>query len=173
VPSRPVETGTPSMIVLSAIACPGGPARLPHGATVGQSARSVLVGREEHAVCNIRDEIAVSINLQFVYYIASGAKGTAVLGPGGFTPSDGCTFMIRIDLAASPGLGEGIQVSKIESGVPMGKAIVRTGVMVCDMNYLLHLFWISCAAFISRSTSLRQNCQGAFSLIRKLSHAGF
>src|SRR6185295_14370120 len=33
-------------------------------------------------------------------------------------------------LAVIPRLGEGIKVSKVEAGVPMGKAIVRTGVVV-------------------------------------------
>src|SRR5258706_7506373 len=64
-----------------------------------------------------------------------------------------------------PRLGEGIQVSKVEAGVPMVKAIVRTRVMMRH-RVSSPLFWISCAAFISRSTLDRQNCQGAFSLIR-------
>src|SRR5260370_36740438 len=47
----------------------------------------------------------------------------------------------------------------------MGKAIVRTRVMMRH-RVSSPLFWISRAAFISRPTSDRQNCPGAFSLIR-------
>lgn len=39
-------------------------------------------------------------------YAASVANGSSLVGPAGFTPTDGCTFMIRIDLPASPGLGK-------------------------------------------------------------------
>src|SRR6266481_4803150 len=44
-------------------------------------------------------------------------------------------------LASIPRLGEGVKVSKIEAGVPMGKAIVRTGVMVRH-KLSPPLFWI-------------------------------
>ena len=39
-------------------------------------------------------------------YDAVGAKGSRVVGPGGFTTAEGWTFMIRIDLPASPGFGK-------------------------------------------------------------------
>src|SRR5256885_16296605 len=39
-------------------------------------------------------------------YNASGANGSRVVGPGGVTTAGGWTVMIRIDLSASPGLGE-------------------------------------------------------------------
>ena len=39
-------------------------------------------------------------------YSASGANGSAVVGPGGVSTTDGWAFMIRIDLPASRGLGK-------------------------------------------------------------------
>ena len=53
-------------------------------------------------------------------YSASGAKGSAVVGPGGFTTADGCTFMIRIDLPASPGLGKAYRSVKSRRASPCG-----------------------------------------------------
>jgi hypothetical protein len=38
-------------------------------------------------------------------YRAPGAKGSVVVGLGGFTPKDMRTFKISIDLLGSPGLG--------------------------------------------------------------------
>jgi hypothetical protein len=56
-------------------------------------------------------------------YTASGAKGSVVVGPGGFTPTED-------RLASATRLGEGIQISEVQPGVPMGKPIVGSGVMV-------------------------------------------
>jgi len=86
---------------LSAIACPA--------ACSPSTRRKVAVcarpcRQKEHAVCNIRTRSSFSINLSS--YMPPARKGMAVLGPGGFTPSDGCTFMIRIDFGGIPSLGK-------------------------------------------------------------------
>src|SRR5919107_253816 len=39
-------------------------------------------------------------------YIASGAKGSSEVGPSGFTLTDGCMSMMRMDLLESSGLGK-------------------------------------------------------------------
>ena len=54
-------------------------------------------------------------------YNASGENGWAVVGPGGFTTADGCTFMIRIDLSASPGFGKAYKSVRSRRASPCGK----------------------------------------------------
>src|SRR6266853_629614 len=64
-------------------------------------------------------------------YSPSGAKGSVVVGPGGFTKADGCTFIIRIDLRGSPGLGKAYRsVRSRRASVSSREAKVRTGIMV-------------------------------------------
>src|SRR5215831_8498441 len=53
-------------------------------------------------------------------YNASGENGSAVVGPGGFTTADGCTFMIRI------WLGERIQIREIHARVSVRETEVGT-----------------------------------------------
>ena len=54
-------------------------------------------------------------------YNASGANGSRVVGPGGFTTAEGWTFMIRIDLSASPGLGKAYKSVRSRRASPCGK----------------------------------------------------
>src|SRR5215469_1348632 len=53
-------------------------------------------------------------------YSALDAKGSRVVGPGGFSAADGCTFMIRIDLPLSPGLGKAYKSVKSSLASPWG-----------------------------------------------------
>src|SRR5216684_4015697 len=54
-------------------------------------------------------------------------------------------------LASIARLGEGIKVSKVEAGVPMGKAIVGAGVVVRHKSFP-PLFWIFvCCVYFSVS----------------------
>src|SRR6266702_4664324 len=69
-------------------------------------------------------------------YSASGENGSAVVGPGGFTPADGCTFMIKIDLSAFSGLGKAYKSVRSRRASPCGK--LKSGPEKwCDMD-LLH-----------------------------------
>src|SRR5437016_12189461 len=62
-------------------------------------------------------------------------------------------------LASIPRLGEGVKVSKIEAGVPMGKAIVRTGVMVRH-KLSPPLFWIFvCCLYFSVNFTSSERCE--------------
>ena len=54
-------------------------------------------------------------------YNASGANGSRVVDPGGFTTAEGWTFMIRIDLSASPGLGKAYKSVRSRRASPCGK----------------------------------------------------
>ena len=63
-------------------------------------------------------------------YSAPGANGSDIVGPGGFTPRDGCTFKIRIDLPGSPGLGNAIEIGHVQAGIAERKPKVWTGGMV-------------------------------------------
>src|SRR5580700_5518338 len=66
--------------------------------------------------------------------IAAPTRGEAVVCGRGYLclacGRDRCSFYDRLPTANIPGLGAGIQVSKVEADIPMGKAIVVTGVMV-------------------------------------------
>ena len=42
-------------------------------------------------------------------------------GPGGFTTADGCTFIIKIELSASPGLWKAYKSVKSRRASPCGK----------------------------------------------------
>jgi hypothetical protein len=55
-------------------------------------------------------------------YIASGAKGSAEVGPSGFTPTDGCTSMMKMELLVSSGLGKANRSQKSRRASPLGKA---------------------------------------------------
>src|SRR5205807_10280025 len=80
--------------------------------------RPVLGDREAHPVCDIGDASPfVSI---LSSYSASGAKGSVVVRPGGFTTADGCTFITRTDLLASPGLGKAYRSVKSRRASPRG-----------------------------------------------------
>ena len=87
---------------LAVVACPSGLRALNPAKRRGL--RPALGGRDAHPVCDIGDVIAVRINLKFINRL--GREGVGGGGPGGLTPRDGCTFIIRIDLPASPGLGK-------------------------------------------------------------------
>ena len=87
---------------LPVVACPSGLRALNPAKRRGL--RPALGGRESHPVRDIGDVIAVRINLEFINRL--GREGVGGGGPGGLTPRDGCTFIIRIDLPASPGLGK-------------------------------------------------------------------
>src|ERR1700681_2453520 len=54
-------------------------------------------------------------------YKALDANGSRVVGPGGFATAEGWTFMIRIDLSASPGLGKA-QIREVQARVSMREA---------------------------------------------------
>src|SRR6266404_8729843 len=56
-----------------------------------------------------------------ISYNASGENGSTVVGPGGFNTADGCTFMIRIDLWTSPGLGKAYRSVRSRRASPCGK----------------------------------------------------
>jgi len=131
-----------------------------HGA-MSQSVQ-LLVGREEHAVAIFATR---SPRYQSSVRILPPARRARLCWAGRFTPSDGCTFMIR-STWQHPRLGEGIQVSRSRRGVPMGKPLLRTRVMMRHRYLLLCLDFVCCVYF--SVTSDRQNCQGAFSLIRNL-----
>ena len=88
--------------VSSAALRPGGKTRL-------RATRSLVPG-ELHPASNPRR------NGQ-----ASGAKGSVVVGPGGLSPSDGCTFMIRMDFPVSPGFGKAYRSVKSSRASPCGK----------------------------------------------------
>ncbi len=66
--------------------------------------RAALRGREPQSV-RISATASPSVSI-LNSYNASGANGSAVVGPGGFSPTDGCRFMIRIVLQTCPGLGK-------------------------------------------------------------------
>jgi hypothetical protein len=53
--------------------------------------------------------------------MASDAKGSAVVGPGGFTPTEGCIFIIRIDVPALPGFGKAYRSVRSRRASPWGK----------------------------------------------------
>jgi len=63
-----------------------------------------------------RDEM--DVREQCLLQQPSGAKGSAAVNPGGFTLADGCTFMIRIDLPAFPGLGKAYRSVKSRRASP-------------------------------------------------------
>jgi len=54
-------------------------------------------------------------------YNAWEANGSRVVDPGGFTTAEGWTFMIRIDLSASPGLGKAYKSVRSRRASPCGK----------------------------------------------------
>jgi hypothetical protein len=86
------------------------------------------VKRTRYAVRDIGDGVAVRVNLEFIDRF--GREGFFRRGPG-WVYTGGWMHVHNQDRFANiPGLGECIQVSKIEAGIPMGKAIVGTGVMV-------------------------------------------
>lgn len=60
-------------------------------------------------------------------------KCTRVLGR--VTSGEGCTFIIRIDLLASPGLGESIQICEVDAGASIWKARRGTGGNGATWNY--------------------------------------
>jgi hypothetical protein len=80
--------------------------------------RPVRGGREAHPICDVGDGIAVRIDLELV---ALGANGSRVVDPGGFTTAEGWTFMIRIDLSASLGLGKAYKSVRSRRASPCGK----------------------------------------------------
>jgi hypothetical protein len=51
-----------------------------------------------------------------------------VVDPVGLKPTDGCTFIIRIDFL--PRLRESIQIGEVQKGVPVGESKVGARVMV-------------------------------------------
>src|SRR5215475_6022970 len=53
-------------------------------------------------------------------YSAPGAKGSFVVGPGGFTATEGCTFKTRIDLPASPGFVKAYRLVMSNRASPRG-----------------------------------------------------
>jgi hypothetical protein len=56
----------------------------------------------------------------FSSYNALGANGSRVVAPGGFTTAEGWTFMIKIDLSASPGLGNAYKSVRSRRASPCG-----------------------------------------------------
>jgi hypothetical protein len=58
-------------------------------------------------------------------YIASGAKGSVGVGPSGFTVTDGCTSMMRMDLLESSGLGKANRSQKSRRASSCGQ--VKSG----------------------------------------------
>jgi DNA-binding SARP family transcriptional activator len=85
------RAGTHAVVAAEVVAVPVVKGYLPHALTD-------LVGREDERV------VAPSVSI-LSSYSASGAKGSVVLGPGGFALADGCTSMIRIDLPGPPAWG--------------------------------------------------------------------
>jgi hypothetical protein len=61
---------------------------------------TVFGGQKAHPVGDISDSVVIRVDLALL------PKRSAVGGSGGSTPADGSTFIIRIDFAASPGLGK-------------------------------------------------------------------
>ena len=124
--SRPVETGAPSTIV-----CP--PSSLP-AAREPSTRRSVATcvppsedeKRSRYAISATASPLVSILSS----YSASGANGSAVVGPRGFSPTDGCRFMIKIDLPASPGFGKASRSVRSRRASPMGEHRVGIGIMV-------------------------------------------
>src|SRR5262249_48913871 len=88
------------------------------------SLRSALVRGEAHSVRDIRYEIAISINPKFIDRL--GREGD--VGGGARWVHAGRRMDVHNQdrFVGIPGLRESIQVSKIEAGIPVGKAKVRT-----------------------------------------------
>jgi hypothetical protein len=84
--------------------------------------RSLRLSRERgeaHTVRNIGHRIAVGVDLELVQGI--GCEGSNMVGPRGSKLTEGCTFRIRIDLCASPGLGKANRSVKSSLASPCGK----------------------------------------------------
>ena len=77
--------------------------------------RPILEGGEARRECDVRDGIAVRVNPKLVQRLRR-----KWLGGGGFTTADGCTFITRIDLPASPGLGKAYRSVKSRRASPRG-----------------------------------------------------
>src|SRR5215469_11236416 len=69
-------------------------------------------------------------------YSAPGAKGSVVVGPGGFTPTDGCTLKTSIDLPGSPGLGNAYKSVRSNRASPRGNPKLGPEAW-CDISILL------------------------------------
>src|SRR6266852_3473518 len=133
--SRPIETGAPSTIT-----CP--PPPVP-AAWIPSTRRNVAVSlppseAEKRTRYAISATAPPSVSI-LSSYRASRPKGSAVVSPGGFTLADGCTFMIRIDLPASPGLGKAYRSVRSRRASPWGNP--KTGPEEWgDIDHLL-LLW--------------------------------
>ena len=115
--STPVETGA-----LSTITRPPSPVPAACGPSTRRTVAvcapfSKVEKRTRYAISAIASP-SVSI---LSSYSASGAKGSTVVGPAGFSPADGCTFMIRMDFPASPGFGNAYRSVKSSRASPWGK----------------------------------------------------
>ena len=98
------------------VARPGGLRAL--NAAQRRGLRPILRSRESHAVSDIGDGIAVRVNLDFVQRL--GREGLGGGGPRRVHAADGCTFMIRIDLPGSPGLGKAYRSVRSRRASPRG-----------------------------------------------------
>src|SRR5580704_4341121 len=87
-----------------------------------------LVGGEAHSVSNIGDSIAVRVNPKLIHRFRR--EGFVCRGPRRVHSGRWMYIHNQDRLARVPRLGEGIQVCKVESSIAMGKAKVRTGIMV-------------------------------------------
>src|ERR1700738_938681 len=114
--SGPVETGAPSTIT-----CPLSPIPAACAPTTRRNVAvcAPLAEDEKRTRYAISATASPSVSI-LNSYSASGEKSSAVVGPGGFTAAEGCTFMIRIDLRGSPGLGKAYRSVKSRRASPCG-----------------------------------------------------
>src|SRR5437016_7594552 len=143
--SRPIDTGAPSTISRP---------RLPVPAACGPSTRRRIAVCAPPSKGEKLNRYAISATASpsvsiFSSYNASGAKGSVVVGPGGFSPADGWTFIIRMDFPVSPGLGKAYRSVKSSRASPLGKAEVRARVMMRHGLVLL-LQFLLCSAWLER-----------------------
>src|SRR5580693_9926220 len=115
--SRHVETGA-----LSTITCP--PSPVPEACGPSMRRRIAVCAPPSKAEKRTRYAISAiaspSVSI-LSSYSASGAKGSLVVGPGGFSPKDGCTFIIKMDLLESPGFGNAYRSVKSNRASPLEK----------------------------------------------------
>src|SRR5262249_28973806 len=88
----------------------------------------VLVGRELHSVCDISQGIAIRVNLEFVESV--GREGFGCRAPRRVNAGGRVYVHDQDRLAGVSGLGKRIDIGKIQTGVPMRKPKIRTGVVV-------------------------------------------
>src|SRR5229473_6044052 len=115
--SRPVDTGAASIMTwpLSPVSAACAPSTRRTVAVCGPPAEDEK--RTRYAMSATASPFVSILSS----YNALGANGSRVVDPAGFTTAEGWTFMIRIDLSASLGLGKAYKSVRSRRASPCGK----------------------------------------------------